>query len=335
MIEEEFFQNWQNPKNLGVFALIAKSKEERLYFRRHLKELRCQAQVDSCEGSGAEALLRELNAPSLFVKQRCLIVEEAQASSPRVPGILQNMAQDRSEWAVALLFPEPVTTKAWRAVLQNAWTLDLSREKPWDTTERWHQSFARIAISLTCTISSSASGALARRCRGYRQLANQELIRLATFVGPKGTIDEALVKEQIPALPQELVWPLLANLERLDLPNAWQSVRDLSVQGGSAPLFIAVLRSHFQNMRVGLEAQSAGNFPPGSWQQKKHLQRLHAAKQLGNVKLDKMIGSLHQVESELKLGDLTPDEMLTRWFELIASFFWKSPFGGDRSTCPR
>lgn len=322
-----------------MFALFAKSKEERLYFRLHLKELRSGAQIDSCEGTGAEAQLRELEAPTLFAKQRCLIIEEAQTSSSQVPGILQSMAKDRPEplqgWAVALLFPEPLPTKAWRAALQNAYTLDLSREKPWDMSARWHQSFSQIAGSLNCAISSSASEVLARRCRGYRQLANQELIRLATYVGPQGAIDAALVAQQIPALPQEQVWPLLASLERLDLPNAWQSVRELSLQGASAPLFTAVLRSHFQNMRVGLEKPASENPSASSWQQKKHMQRLQAAKQLGNIKLDKMIGSLHQVESELKLGQLQQEEMLIRWFQLIAPFFWKPPFEYNRSTCPR
>lgn len=326
--EERFLRDWQNPDNRGLFALYVKSGDERRYFRLQLKELRGKAHTDFCEGTRAESLLGELETPTLFAQNRCLIVEEAQTSSPRFAQMLRRLVQNLPEnpaiGAVALIAPEPLKTGQWPAALQSAWRLDLSREKPWETSERWQRALASIAQRGRAELSLNAASALVKRCGGLRQLATQELHRLIDLVGPNGLVDEALVEKEISAPPQEQVWPLLADLERFDLPGTWQSIRQLSVQVGSAPLFAAVIRSQFQNMREELEGLGSREQSSQAWQRKRQMRRLQWAKRLGPFKLNQLIQTLHQVDGELKLGHLSQEHMLIRWFELIAPFYWKS-----------
>ncbi len=119
---------------------------------------------------------------------------------------------------------------------------------PPQAVSRWLQERAR---RTGVTIDNGANELLRQIHRADLWALQSEMVKLATFVGPKGTISRAVVEELVPAAAEATVFALADAIGQRQLPRALQLLHTLQ-SGGAAPEYImAVLAGRYRDWLQG------------------------------------------------------------------------------------
>lgn len=321
MNEHLFWDRWRAIDHGGLFAILAKSKEERRYFRVMLVEkvraIDAQAHIDVLEAHRFDTLFSKINHAGLFQTPQCLILEEAQCCSEDFLNRLMDCAvqlKNEPHLRVVLSFADFAKSTLCKKVLGQACSFDLLAEKPWERDERWRQSLMERARSHSTTITPKALGLLIKRCGDSRLLAEQELDRLTIFCGSGTSIDERCVAQMVDAQPQERIWPFIRAVENLDWSSAWPIVADLSSSGTYALATFALLRTHFQGLLAVESEEVVVTKPQVKWTEKRQQLQRQSAKRLGRSRILLFLRVLNQLEGQQRMGEIKQESLLSSWF---------------------
>lgn len=254
----------------------------------------------------------ELRTVSMWGDRRLVVVEDADEFVTRHRPGLEKYALAPAKKAVLVLEVKswPKTTRLAKQVAQTGLEIECTELKGVALT-KWLQETAREAHQ--ADLQRDAAAMLVELIGDDLGLLDQELSKLGSFVGQKGTITAEVVRSMVGGWRTETTWAMTDAVRDGDLASALKDLNELLYHGEAPQKLIGGIHFVFRKLAYATDLarkqpldsalREAGVFP----------QAVNAAaaylKRLSRPKAEKIIHHLLEADLRLKGGSRLPERL--------------------------
>ena len=285
-----------------------------------------EEESDMTRFAGKEADLQtvwdELRTASMWCDRRLVVVDAADEFITRHRSGLEKYAAAPSKKSVLVLDVKswPKNTRLAKQIAQTGLEIECTELKGVALT-KWLQETARDAHE--AELNRDAAALLCELIGDDLGLLDQELSKLASFVGQKGTITTEVVRAMVGGWRTETTWAMTDAVRDDDLASALKDLHDLLFHGEAPQKLIGGIHFVFRKLAYATELarkqplegalREAGVFPQAVGASAAYLKRL------GRPKAEKIIHELLDTDLRLKGGSRLPERLqLERLLVLLA-----------------
>lgn len=270
------------------------------------------------ERSEAVQVLQELKARTFFAKRRLIIVNQVE--------LFNKDSLEKIEAYLAA--PEPASclamtssslsraTNFYKKLEKIGVLLDIAEEKPWEKERNLVDWLMKAAHAIGKQLSHRAAEQLVKQLGTDQSLLDQELKKLACYVGTHSAIDEHAVQTISTSMPSDNGWQLGDAIFLRKASDALQKASELLASGPALIALLRQLRSQFQTkyQLASLVSQGASQetiaaeFPKlkGNFLR----QQIQLAQSYGLMSLRDGLIAIDRAELQAKNSSLEPDFIL-------------------------
>lgn len=267
----------------------------------------------------------ELRTVSMWGDRRLVIVDDADDFVTKHRAGLEKYAAAPAKKAVLVLDVKtwPKTTRLAKQVAQTGLDIECTELKG-AALSKWLQDTARDVHE--ADLQRDAAALLIELIGDELGLLDQELSKLGSFVGQKGTITAEIVRQMVGGWRTETTWAMADAVRDGDLASALKDLNDLLFHGEAPQKLIGGIHFVFRKLAYGTDLarkqqlegalREAGVFPQAIGPATSYLRRL------GRANAEQLIQKLLQADLNMKGGSRLPERLQLE--QLLISLAGKS-----------